>query len=56
MLLQPSLGINAPGFVFVHGSPQYLDDATAAALVQQFGFGLPRWLFLDQGAEQVRQG
>jgi phosphoribosylanthranilate isomerase len=49
-------GADALGFVFVHGSPRYLDDATAAALVRSVPALVCRvGLFLDQGAEQVRQ-
>jgi len=49
-------GCDALGFVFVHGSPRYLDEATAGALVQVVPAFVSRvGLFLDQGAEQVRQ-
>jgi phosphoribosylanthranilate isomerase len=49
-------GADALGFVFVHGSPRCLDEATANALVRSVPAFICRvGLFLDQGAEQVRQ-
>jgi phosphoribosylanthranilate isomerase len=49
-------GSDALGFVFVHGSPRYLNAAAAAALARTVPAFVSRvGLFLDQDAEQVRQ-
>jgi len=51
-----SAGADALGFVFVPGSPRFLDEATAKALVQQVpAFVCRVGLFLDQDAGWIRQ-
>ena len=49
-------GADAVGFVFVPGSPRYLDTAFAAELVRQVPAFVSRvGLFLDQDAEWIRR-